>query len=198
MVLSTIIQALAAIQDGAEAGDPALTDHLGTMVRGPNYGSFIKGLNTWADTRDVLISLDWQEISHEDLPAGTTRPECRYFRAAAPEGLESFENVATFSEALAAGLPIEVVDGLKPSPETGNPRGIRLVSASANPQPTQVVHLVLGPWGDILVPWTWHPGRLLAPLANEAVPAAESLEAGRVLTTAEGLALAGCGVHLGA
>jgi hypothetical protein len=200
MLLSLIRTALAYLE-GVATSNPELASHLASQVRGPTYGSFIVGLDTWEATRATLLSLDWEEVARDDLPAGTTLSCCRYLRATMPESVEAYENIATYIEAVESGIDVQVVEGRKLSPETGNPRGIRLVSTDASPQRTRVVYMILGPAtpdDPNLIPWTWHPGRVLAGLSFDAVPAAEKVAAGKPLTAAETSALGQCAVHLGA
>ena len=195
-----IRQALVYLSRAAE-GNSRLSDHMAALVRTPSYGSFVRGLDTWHDTGHFLLDLDWAEINHDDLPPGTGLPFCRYFQANVPEDVEAIENIATYTEAIQQSLNVQVVEGHKLSPETGNPRGLRLVATSTDHHLAHVIYLILGPTemdkDPNLIPWTWHPGRIVAPLAGKAVEAAERLLKGEALTEEEAEALGQCGVHLG-
>ena len=193
-----IRQALVHLGRAAE-GNSRLSDHMAALVRTPSYGSFVEGLDTWHVTGHFLLSLDWTEIDPAHLPIGTAFPGCRYFVAPVPEEYEAFENIATYTEACAMGLDIKVEEGKKPSPETGNPQGLRLSAQHANPQATNVIHMILGATSeddDSLIPWAWHPGRILAPLAGKAVAGAERLLKGEDPTVGQAIALRLCAVHL--
>lgn len=142
-------------------------------------GSYVVGLDGVEDTEVFLLSLDWTEVPASEVPGSI--PVCRYFKATIPAGYaEAYKNACTVSEAIEAGFTLRIEAGHKPSPETGNPRGLRVYAKDSRPVPTREIWLGLGPAQDVegLVPWFWHPGAPTAPLAGEdRVRAAEVIEA---------------------
>jgi len=159
--MNVVISALAAV---SESTDPKVVDHRnGGLVR--TTGSFVPGLGAnWEATRAFLESLDWEEVAWTDLPEGSGIPIARYFRASG----QGVRNTMTVAEARRRGIVLESrVHKPDDSPESPNPRGLG-VFADHKAEDVQVqtdeVWIILGPFGDLTVPWTWHPGAPAVPV----------------------------------
>jgi hypothetical protein len=137
----------------------------GGLVR--TTGSFVPGLGQdWQATRDFLSSLDWEEVAWDSLPEGCGIPIARYFKATG----SGVMNTMTVGEARRRGITLEVrVHKPDPTGKSPNPRGLGVfaqVRAADVQTQTDEVWLILGPSGDLVIPWCWHPGAPAVPVVE--------------------------------
>lgn len=138
-------------------------------------GSWVEGLEPSEKAVEMLLRpLAWEEAPHL-VPAGAKYPGCRYFRAALPPEVVAYRNVVSVQGALRFGLDLEVRPHKPSTADTPEERaadpnplgwGIFAVGENARPVRTSEVWIVLGPNGDGLVPFCWHPGTPAAPVTK--------------------------------
>jgi len=171
--MNAVLTALSAI---SQSNDPRLSGHRNNgLVR--TTGSYVPGLEpTWDAAKAFLESLDWEEVPWDSLPEGAGIPVARYFRAAGT----GIRNTMTVAEARRRGIVLECkVHKPAEDPEDPNPRGLGVFAehrAADVQEETQETWIILGPSGDLIVPWTWHPGPPAVPVTKRHYPA---LDAGR-------------------
>lgn len=165
----TVFTALATV---SESTDPEMINHRNNgLVR--RTGSYVPGLEaTWEATRAFLESLTWKEVPWDSLPKGAGIPIARYFKA---EGA-GIRNTMTVSDARLRGIDLECRVH-KPGDEDGpNPKGLGIFAqhrAEDVQIETNEIWIILGPSGDDLIPWTWHPGRPAVPVMKRHYSALE-------------------------
>lgn len=158
-----------------------MKDHRRTcLVR--ETGSWVEGLEPSEKATEVLLRpLAWEEAPHL-VPAGAKYPGCRYFRAALPPEVVAYRNAISVQGALRCGMDLEVRPHKPSTADTPEERasdpnplgwGIFAVGGKARPVRTSEVWIVLGPNGDGLVPFCWHPGTPAAPVTKRHYPALE-------------------------
>jgi hypothetical protein len=162
----------------ALANDPSeeLRKHAERLVR--RTGSSVAGIDSWPRTYTFLHECEWEEVSWKDLPPGAGHPVARYFRAPISGEWRASKNTITVAEARKRGLALEV-QVHKPDPTCPvNPRGLGVFTSDRADvaTPTREVWIILGPSGDKVVPWTWHPGAPAVPVTKAMY---EALDAGR-------------------
>ena len=151
-----------------------MADHRRTcLVR--ETGSWVEGLEPSEKATEVLLRpLAWEEAPHL-VPAGAKYPGCRYFRAMLPPEVVAYRNVVSVDDALAFGFDLEVRPHKPSTADTPEERaadpnplgwGIFALGENARPVRTREVWIVLGPHGDGLVPFCWHPGLPAAPVTK--------------------------------
>lgn len=169
--MKSVLGALAAVSDSADSKMEAHRN--GGLVR--RTGSFVPGLEgTWEATRAFLQSLDWEEVSWDSLPEGCGIPVARYFRATGA----GIRNTMTVAEARARGIDLECrIHKPDDSPQSINPRGLGVFAdhkAEDVQTQTNEIWIILGPFGNLLVPWAWHPGCPAIPVTKRHYNALES------------------------
>ena len=161
--MNAVLAALSAI---SESTNPEVVKHRENgLVR--STGSFVPGLTpSWEATQAFLEALTWEEVAWTDLPEGAGIPVARYFKANA----SGIRNTMTVSEARARGIGLECrIHKPDDSPESPNPRGLGIFAdhrAADVQEETDEVWIILGPFGDLVVPWTWHPGAPAVPVTK--------------------------------
>ncbi len=141
------------------------------LVRQP--GSCVEGLEPSEKATEVLLRpLAWEEAPHL-VPEKAKIPGCRYFRAMLPPEVAAFKNIITLEEAMEFMIEVEARVHKPSTADTPEERaadpnplgwGIFALGENARPIRTREVWIVLGPDGDGLVPYCWHPGLPAAPV----------------------------------
>ena len=168
--MNAVPTALAAV---SESLNPEAVKHRnGGLVR--STGSFVPGLEpTWEAARAFLESLNWEEIAWDALPEGAGIPVARYFKAVGA----GIRNTMTVAEARRRGIDLECrVHKPDDSGKSPNPKGLGVFAAhrAADVQEeTEEIWVILGPFGDLTVPWTWHPGAPAVPVTKRHYSALE-------------------------
>ena len=170
--MSDVFAALKAVSESFQP--EAIQHRLEGLVR--STGSFVPGLSpSWEATRAFLEGLDWEEVAWDSLPEGAGIPVARYFRATGSAGVRNTMSVA---EARARGIELESrVHKPDPTGKSPNPRGLGIFAdhkAEDVQVQTDEVWIILGPFGDLVVPWTWHPGPPAVPVTKRHYDALES------------------------
>ena len=120
-------------------------------------GSYIESgvENTNEGVVQFLLSLEWEDITEDTFKNGAGFGTCKYFQAAIPDGVVAKEAAVTLSEfAAAGGSTVNVVQGR---------HQVELQSSEIKPQPTSVVSIAIGPYGEFDAVYFWAPGRVLPP-----------------------------------
>ena len=168
--MNAVLTALSAISKSTDQG---LVGHRNNgLVR--TTGSYVPGLEpTWDAAKAFLESLDWEEISWDALPEGAGIPVARYFKARG----KGIHNTMSVREARRRGITLAVnVHKPDPTGKSPNPKGLGVFAdhKAADVQvQTDEVWVILGPSGDLVVPWTWHPGPPAVPVTKRHYSALE-------------------------
>jgi hypothetical protein len=128
---------------------------------GSQWGNWIP--RTKADYTDPKNGFEM--VAPEQLPAGCYIPGCLYFRTTAPHVLQgAVEQVAALTE-----LPPHLREKVRM--EMGPHGPVLLVDEYLPIRPAKEAWLILGPLSreqrDTMIPWTAHPGRLVAGIDSE-------------------------------
>lgn len=169
----TVNAALDLMREVAKSNDRMKDHRRNCLVR--TSGSWVEGLEPSEKAVEVLLRpLAWEEAPHL-VPAGAKYPGCRYFRAMLPPEVVAYRNAISVENALMFGLDLEVRVHKPSTADTPEGRaadpnplgwGIFAVGGKARPIRTSEVWIVLGPNGDGLVPFCWHPGTPAAPVTK--------------------------------
>lgn len=131
--------------------------HTGADFWPRTEGSYIESgvENTNEGVVQFLLSLEWEDITEDTFKSGAGFGNCKYFQAAIPEGVIAKEAAVTLEEFVAAGgSVVKAVQGR---------HQVELQSSEIKPQPTSVISIAIGSYGDFDGVYFWAPGRVLPP-----------------------------------
>ena len=187
-----------ALKELATSTTPALIGHREKGLTRTS-GSFVTGVKDWDDTYNLLASLVWEEVPHEEMDHRKVVSACRYFQATTPPNIRAFKNVLSVEEARVLGMQVtaRIHKPGDPNDERDpNPTGWGLFAKGVAAINTQKIQMGIGPVGDLMVPWFWYPGdEVVSPLRKEHYPQVEKLAAGE-LNKDDWMAISHLTVHL--